>query len=186
MVWTRRDFNHAALVTAGAAAAPVRAAGPGSSLGELYDRSDATALADHVRRGDVTALELLEEAISRVEALNPTLNAVTQKHYDMARGAIRAGLPAGPFTGVPFLLKDLGVQLAGTVTSGGSRLHASDVAGESSLLVKRYQQAGLVIFGKTNTPEFGAALTTENRYLGDCLNPWDTGHSTGGSSGGSW
>jgi len=175
-----------ALLAAGAAATGEAAlASEGDKLTALYSNSDATALAEHVANGEVSAIELLEEAIRRVELVNPTINAISQKHYDLARAAIDKGLPRGPFTGVPFLLKDLSVSLAGTVTTHGSRLHARDVAAKTSLLVQRYQQAGLVIFGKTNTPEYGLALTTENLFLGDCLNPWNLQYSTGGSSGGS-
>jgi Asp-tRNA(Asn)/Glu-tRNA(Gln) amidotransferase A subunit family amidase len=174
-----------ALLAAGAAlAGRAGCVAAGTDIARLYTAADATELAAYVRRGEVSASELLDEAIRRAEWANPRLNVMSQKHYDLARAAIAAGLPKGPFTGVPFLLKDLGVTLAGTVTSGGSRLHAGQVAGSTSTIVRRYQQAGLVIFGKTNTPEYGLALTTENPFLGDCLNPWNTAHSTGGSSGG--
>ena len=191
MTYSRRQFSKMALLAAGATAAGGIGLASGASrrggvqLAALYSNSDATALAEHVARGEVSAMELLDEAIRRVELVNPAINAISQKHYDLARAAIDKGLPKGPFTGVPFLLKDLGVSLAGTVTSHGSRLHANDVAAKTSLLVQRYQQAGLVIFGKTNTPEYGLALTTENLFLGDCLNPWNPRYSTGGSSGGS-
>ncbi len=152
----------------------------------LYGNSDATALAGLVRKGEVTAMELLEEAIRRTELANPDINAVTLKHYELARDYLkRHNPPGGPFAGVPFLLKDLGVQLAGTTTTGGSRILQGLVADRDSALVQRYKQAGLVIFGKTNTPEFGMALTTEPDLFGPCRNPWNLEHSVAGSSGGS-
>lgn len=181
---TRRSFNTLSLTAAGAALAPATVSRAGD-IAELYDQADALELAAHVRSGQLSAQELLEEAIRRVEQVNPRLNAVTIKHYELARKSIAAGLPDGPFRGVPFLLKDLGVRLEGTVTSYGSRLHKHDVAGDNSELVARYRNAGLVIFGKTNVPEYGLALTTENLFWGDCLNPWNPEYSTGGSSGGS-
>jgi Asp-tRNA(Asn)/Glu-tRNA(Gln) amidotransferase A subunit family amidase len=157
----------------------------GGDISTIYDHSDALDLAALVRRGMVTPMELLDEAIRRVEALNPTLNAVTLKHYELARAAITKGLPRGPLAGVPFLLKDLGVQLAGTPTTGGSRSLFGLNAKRDSTLVEMHKRAGLVIFGKTNTPEFGMALTTESIAYGPCHNPWNLDYSTGGSSGGS-
>ena len=183
MVLARRDFNRFALLGAGAALAGGLHAAPGD-IASLYDSADAMALAQLVRAGQVGAKELLDEAVRRAELVNPRINAISLKHYELAADSIARGLPRGPFTGVPFLLKDSGVRLEGTVTTYGSRLHAQDVAKSTSLLVQRYQRAGLVIFGKTITPEYGLALTTENLFQGDCLNPWNTGYSTGGSSGG--
>lgn len=156
-----------------------------SSIQEAYSKHDAVGLADLVRQGQLSTTELLDEAIRRAEQLNPRINAIVAEHYDFARRQLAGQLPDGPFSGVPFLLKDLGAQLNGTVTTGGSRLLKHAVARTNSTLVQRYLQAGLVVFGKTNTPEFGLALTTENLFHGDCLNPWNTAHSTGGSSGGS-
>ena len=179
----RRDFNRLSLMAMGAALTGTAKAAT-TDIASLYEDADAMGLAEQVRLGRVSAKELLDEAIRRTELVNPRINAVTMQHYELARKAIDKGLPAGPFSGVPFLLKDLGVTLAGTVTTNGSRLHRDQLAKSTSLLVQRYQQAGLVIFGKTNTPEYGMALTTENLFLGDCLNPWNPAHSTGGSSGG--
>ena len=131
-------------------------------------------------------MELLEEAIWRVELINPTLNAITLKHYELARDYVKQNdTPDGPFAGVPFLLKDLGIRLAGTATTGGSRFLMGVVADQDSLLVQRHKQSGLIIFGKTNTPEFGMALTTESDLFGPSRNPWNLKHSTAGSSGGS-
>jgi len=149
-----------------------------------YDDYDALGLADLVRKKEVSPLELLEEAIARLEKVDGTLNSVPLKHYDEARAAIDAGLPDGPFTGVPFLLKDLHLLMEGTVTSFGSGAFKDNVADHDSTLTERYKQAGLVIFGKSNSPEFGLAGTTEPRLYGPTRNPWNTEHSPGGSSGG--
>ncbi len=149
-----------------------------------YDQFDGLGLADLVRRGEVTPGELLDDAIARLEAVNPALNAVTATLYDQARAGISGGVPGGPFAGVPFLLKDIGVLLAGTATTNGSRLFASFTADHDSEMVRRYKAAGLVIFGKTNTPEFGLSASTEPQLFGPTHNPWRLDHSPGGSSGG--
>ena len=149
-----------------------------------YEQYDALGLAELVRQREVTPQELLEAAMARVEARDGTINAVVTKMYDQARAAIAAGLPAGPFTGVPFMLKDLGVLYAGVRTSNGSRIFADFVADHDSTLVARYKAAGLVIMAKTNTPEFGIAATTEPQLFGPTRNPWSVAHSAGGSSGG--
>ncbi len=149
-----------------------------------YDRYDALGLAALVRDKQVTAGELLEAAIARVEARNPACNAVVSRLFDEAWATIADGLPEGHFTGVPFLLKDLGLYYKGAVTTGGSRFFADARADHDSELVGRYKTAGLVIFGKTNTPEFGLATSTEPRLFGPTRNPWKLDHSAGGSSGG--
>ncbi len=149
-----------------------------------YDKHDGLGLAVLVKRGDVTAADLLDEAIARTEALNPKINAVIMKHYDEARAQIGRGLPEGPFKGVPFLLKDLHLLLKDTVTTYGSALFEGNKADHNSTLTERYLKAGLVIFGKTNSPEFGLAGTTEPRLYGPTRNPWDLARSPGGSSGG--
>ena len=149
-----------------------------------YEQYDALGLAELVRQRQVTPQELLEAAMARVEARDGTINAVVTKMYDQARAAIAAGLPAGPFTGVPFMLKDLGVLYAGVRTSNGSRIFSDFVADHDSTLVARYKAAGLVIMAKTNTPEFGIAATTEPQLFGPTRNPWSVAHSAGGSSGG--
>ena len=105
--------------------------------------------------------------------------------YDQARAAIAAGLPEGPFTGVPYLLKDLGAHYAGAVTTFGGALFKDFVVDHDSEITTRLRRAGLVIFGKTNTPEMGLAASTEPRLFGPTRNPWSLGHSSGGSSGGS-
>jgi Asp-tRNA(Asn)/Glu-tRNA(Gln) amidotransferase A subunit family amidase len=154
------------------------------SVDELFDREDGLGLADLVRRREVSAKELLDAAIARVEALNPKLNAVVTRMYDAARGAVSAGLPEGPFTGVPYLLKDIGVLYTGAVTTAGSRAFADAVADHDSEITARLKRAGLVIYGKTNTPEMGIATSTEPRLFGPTRNPWNLGYSAGGSSGG--
>jgi amidase len=150
-----------------------------------YQDYDALGLAELVRSGEVSAEELLEAAISQVERHNPAINALVVEMYEHAEASIAAGLPQGPFTGVPFLLKDLRATFAGVPTSSGSRLFAHESATHDSELVIRQKQAGLVIFGKTNTSEFGCCPSTEGTLYGATRNPWDTRLSAGGSSGGS-
>lgn len=148
---------------------------------EDYRRHDAVGLAELVARRDVSAGELLDAAAARMAEVNPKINAVTM---DLTARA-RAETPAhGLFSGVPFLLKDLGQTLAGTPTTGGSRLYADVIAAEDSPLTAAYKGAGLSIFGKTNTPEFGLWPFTESDLLGVCRNPWDLSRTPGGSSGG--
>jgi amidase len=149
-----------------------------------FESYDALGLAELVRQGQTTPEALLEAAIARVEARNPELNAVVMRMYDEARRSIQAGLPQGQLRGVPFLLKDLGLLYKGFATTFGSRLFTGLVAGHDSTLVSRYRQAGLVVFGKTNTPEFGITVTTEPALYGSCRNPWNLARTTGGSSGG--
>jgi len=149
-----------------------------------YEDYDALGLAELVNKGDVSSTELLNEAIERTEKLNPKLNAVVLKHYDEAKQLIADGLPDGPFKGVPFLLKDLHLLWKGTVTSFGSAAWDGYVADHNTTLTDRYLKSGLVIFGKTNSPELGLAGTTEPRLYGATHNPWNLEHSPGGSSGG--
>ena len=145
---------------------------------------DATALAALVRAKEVSPLELVEATIARIEADNPTLNAVIWKRYDEARREASGPLPDGPFRGVPFLVKDIAATLAGAPFAEGSRLGAGYVSPHDSELVARHKRAGLVIVGKTNVPELGILPTTESVYYGPCRNPWDLTRTTGGSSGG--
>lgn len=150
----------------------------------LLDAHDALGLAALVKAREISPTELLEAAIARAESMNPRFNFMAQKHYDYARGAIARGLPQGPFTGVPWLVKDLNTHIAGELSEGGSRFYKGNRATVTSELVRRYEKAGLVIFGKTTTPEFGLTATTENKLTGDTRNPWNPAHITGGSSGG--
>lgn len=148
-----------------------------------YDHFDAVGLAGLVKKGGVSAAELLEESISRTEKVNPKINAVIRPMYEIARK--RAADPVdGPFAGVPFLLKDLIASYAGVEMTGGSRFYRGHVPSEDSEYVKRFKQAGLNIFGKTATPEFGITPSTEPELTGPCRNPWDPLRSPGGSSGG--
>ncbi len=146
---------------------------------------DALDQAARIRSGAVSPLEMTEAAIARIEALDGPLNAVVTRLYDRARAQARDAdaLPAGPFRGVPFLLKDLN-DLAGTPKSMGSRFFEGFVSPASSPHTEAALAAGFVVLGKTNTPEFGLVPTTESAALGPCRNPWDLDHSPGGSSGG--
>jgi amidase len=146
---------------------------------------DATAQAALVREGLVSPSELVGDAIARIEKLNPQINAVIHELFDRALTEADGGLPDGPFRGVPFLLKDLGAELAGTPFCEGTDFAGDYHSTVTQELTARYQRAGLVICGKTNTPEFGILPTAEPRRFGMSRNPWNTGHSTGGSSGGS-
>jgi len=148
-----------------------------------YAAYDGTGLAQLIAGGEVSPAEVLQAAIARIEAHNGDINAVVLKLYEQAESAVRAPA-AGPFSGVPFLLKDLGQYMAGVPTSYGSRLFADSTRPEDSTLVKRYRQAGLIICGKTNTPEMGLATTTEPVLFGATRNPLNRQYSAGGSSGG--
>ncbi len=150
-----------------------------------YEDHDALGLAALIAGGEVSADAVLSAALSRVEARNPALNAVIHRMDDAARQAVAAGLPAGPFTGVPYLIKDLFVLCAGQPTRSGSRLFEGYIADHDSTLIARLRAAGLVLIGKTNTPEFGLNGATEPALFGPTRNPWDTARSAGGSSGGS-
>jgi amidase len=142
-----------------------------------YRRYDALGLAQLVAKGEVSADELMATAMARLEEVNPKINAVTQTFAPRSGGK-------GPLAGVPFLLKDLGAQLSGTATTGGSALFKDSVAAQDSAIVRAYLAAGLSIFGKTNTPEFGLMPVTEPALFGPSRNPWDLTRTPGGSSGG--
>lgn len=146
---------------------------------------DATGQAELVRSKELSPRELVEAAIARIERLNPTVNAVVRPLFDEARAAAAGPLPDGPFTGVPFLLKDLLAAYRGVPLTAGSAFTKEFTPRRDSYLVERYRRAGLVILGKTNTPEFGILPTTEPRLFGPARNPWDPTRTTGGSSGGS-
>ena len=146
-----------------------------------YRSRDAVGLAALVAKGEVTAGELLDTAVARMAEVNPQINAVTRDMTDLARGG---GSGSGPLAGVPYLLKDLGAAYGGVPTSYGSKLLAEVVPAADSALTRLYKAAGLNIFGKTNTPEFGIWPVTEPHLLGVCRNPWDLDRSPGGSSGG--
>src|SRR5262249_36350458 len=153
---------------------------------EEYEQYDALGLAALVRTGEVCPEALLEAAIARIEAHNPLLNAVVTPMFDQARAAIRAGLPSGPFQGVPFLLKDLALAaVPGVPARQGAVLFKDFVPAYEAEIVARLRRAGWVFIGKTAAPELGLAPTTESRLYGVTRNPWDVGRSPGGSSGGS-
>lgn len=150
-----------------------------------YENYDALGLADLVRRRDVSAAELLDEALARAEKAQARVNCFSALHPDLARQQIAEGIGDGPFAGVPFLLKDLGAGLKGTRLTQGSKAFRDFVAEEDSVLTSRYKAAGLVPFAHTTTPEFGNTTTTESALFGATLNPWDPTRIAGGSSGGS-
>lgn len=152
---------------------------------EEYVQLDAVAQAEMVRRGDATASEFLEAAIARAEKVNPRLNAIVIPMYEIARARARGTL-AGPLAGVPFLLKDLFQDYAGVLATSGSRglRRVRATPDRHSEIVVRHLAAGLVIFGRTNTPEFGAKGITEPDAWGPTRNPWNLDLSPGGSSGG--
>lgn len=146
---------------------------------------DATAQAELVRKKKVKPLELVEGAIERIESLNPSLNAVVTPMFEYAREKASDTISDGPFAGVPFLLKDFLAEFAGVRFTEGTAFLSDYIPKEDSELVKRYKNAGLIIVGKTNTPELAVGVTTEPRLFGPTNNPWDTTRTPGGSSGGS-
>lgn len=151
----------------------------------MFDDHDALGLAALVASGEASPDELLDEALARTARLNPALNAVVLVGEEQAREAIQAGLPRGPFRGVPFLLKDLGAEAVGLPSHSGSRLWADTAWPVDAEIVARLRRAGLVIFGRTTAPEGGIGPATEAAvYGGPTRNPWDLGRTPGGSSGG--
>jgi len=150
-----------------------------------YGNFDALGLAELVRTGQISPLELLDEALTRTATVNPRINAVIHLMEGRARASIAAGVPDGPFRGVPFLIKDLMTAYAGEPMRCGSRLFREFVPPEDEELTRRYKAAGLVIFGKTNTPELGVTNVTEPELFGPTRNPWDLERTPSGSSGGS-
>jgi amidase len=147
---------------------------------------DATGLAELVRKGKVSALELVDAAIRRIEKLNPRINAVIWERFEKARQEARGALPKGPFRGVPFLTKDVGCTTAGEPESQGSRFlkNHNYTATATAELAKRIRAAGFVNLGRTNAPEFATMTTTEPLAFGPTRNPWDLTRTPGGSSGG--
>ncbi len=150
-----------------------------------YDQYDGLGIAGLIREKQVSAQEVLEEAIGRIEKMNPRINAVIHPMYDEARHTLKEGLPEGPFSGVPFLLKDLLCSYAGVPLTQGSRAYRNFIPENDSEQVTRYKKAGVVVLGKTNTPEFGLMGITEPELHGPTRNPWNPDHTPGGSSGGS-
>ncbi|MBN2298617.1 MAG: amidase, partial [Deltaproteobacteria bacterium] len=159
----------------------------GDLLGEFkeYDRYDGLGLAELIRKKEISTREVCEEAISRIENINPRINAVITKMYDMASKTLEHPLPDGPFQGVPFLIKDLVSACEGAPMTMGSKAYQDYVPMHDSELMKRFRKSGVVILGKTNTPEFGLMGVTEPELHGPTRNPWNIDHTPGGSSGGS-
>lgn len=155
-----------------------------------YDSFDATDLARLIRTGAVSATEVLDTAIARIEERNPAVNAVVRTTYDAARRVAAQSSACSdddkvrPFAGVPFLVKDSGINVAGEQISNGSRFWADYVATTDSTVMRRYRNAGLLLLGFTNTAENGLASETAPAAHGPTLNPWDETRSAGGSSGG--
>jgi amidase/6-aminohexanoate-cyclic-dimer hydrolase len=149
-----------------------------------YSRFDALGLADLIRSRRASAEEVLEAALTRTNEVNARINAVVVPMFDEAQARVRSGLPNGPFTGVPYLLKDLGIYYTGFRTTAGCRFNADYVADHDSELTRRYKEAGLVILGKSASPEFGLTTSTESALFGATRNPWNLERVAGGSSGG--
>ena len=174
------------LLGCGAAAVLPQAKGAKVNADEL-STMDATGLAELVRKGEVSALELVDAAIRRIEKLNPRINAMIWERFEKARQEARGALPKGPFTGVPFLTKDVGCTTAGEPETQGSRFlkNHNYTAPATAELAKRIRAAGFVNLGRTNAPEFATMTTTEPLAWGPTRNPWDVTRTPGGSSGGS-
>lgn len=150
-----------------------------------YEQYDGLGLAELVRKKAVTPLELVEAAIAQIETHNPAINAVVHRMYDVARHRAAADPGSGPFAGVPMLLKDLLASYPGQPLRNGSRFFQNHVPEHESEIVRRYREAGMIVVGKTNTPELGITGVTEPALFGPTNNPWDLTRTAGGSSGGS-
>jgi amidase len=150
-----------------------------------FQQHDALGIAELIRRKEITPREAVMASIHCIEALNPRLNAVVHQMFERALSDCEGPIPEGPFHGVPFLLKDLTAQCEGEPITSGSRLFKGWISPRDSEMTRRYRKAGLIIVGKTNTPEFGLVPFTESEFLGVCRNPWNPEYTTGGSSGGS-
>jgi amidase len=150
-----------------------------------YEKYDGLGLAQLVQKKEVSPLELCEEAIIRMDRINPKINAVIYRMDNLARAAAKGPIPTGPFSGVPFLCKDLVSAIAGVPMNKGSKSCRNYVPTQDSEMARRYKAAGLIVLGKTNTPEFGLMGITEPELHGPTRNPWNIDHTPGGSSGGS-
>ncbi|BCH35806.1 6-aminohexanoate-cyclic-dimer hydrolase [Mesorhizobium sp. L-8-10] len=153
------------------------------SIERLLWEEDATTLADLVRRGEVSPIELVDAAIARAERVNPEINAIAEETFERARERAKTVDRGAPLAGVPFAIKDLGIAQKGVPTHGGSCIPAF-VPDFDSVLTERYLAAGLIPIATSTTPEHGLRLMTESAAFGITRNPWNTGHTTGGSSGG--
>jgi amidase len=150
---------------------------------DAFSGIDAVGQAALVRAKKVTSLELVDAAIARIQSGNPKINAVVAEYFDKARQQAKTSLPASPLSGMPYLIKDLN-DIKGEVATSGSRLMAKHIGTENNLMAQKAIDAGMIVVGKTNTPEFGLMASTESMLLGACHNPWNPDYSTGGSSGG--
>lgn len=155
-----------------------------SGLAAEYSNYDGLGLGELIAKREISPIELLNAVRQRVDALNPRLNALCHLFFEKAEAQVNAVLGTGLFRGVPFALKDLGQYMVGTTTSAGSRIWKNSVGDFDSTLVERHKKAGLVIFGKTNSPELGLTATTESIQFGQTRNPWNLERTAGGSSGG--
>ena len=149
-----------------------------------YTKLDAMGLAALVRSKEISANELLDEALTRAHAAQDTLNCFTTLFPEIGRKQIEDGLPDSPLSGVPFATKDLAIEVQGAPLTNGSRLFDGNIAQRDSVIVERYRKAGLVLFGQTTSPEYGLTTSTESALYGQTRNPWDLGRTSGGSSGG--
>jgi amidase len=154
------------------------------SIERLLWEEDATGLAARVKAGDVTSAELVEAAIGRAERLAPQINPIAERLYERARAKAATVDRVAPFAGVPFAMKDIGAVVKGVPLHSGSRIPPF-VADWSSTVFERAEAPGLVTIATTTTPEWGLRLVTETARFGITRNPWNPGHTTGGSSGGS-
>ncbi|MDR3514190.1 MAG: amidase [Azospirillaceae bacterium] len=150
-----------------------------------YLTFDGIGLAQAIAAGEVSPEEALDAALARLDAVDPTINAVVLRAEAFARARLRDGVGTGPFAGVPFLVKDLSLPIAGLTQTSGSAFFKGYVPNFDSTLAERQQAAGLVVIGRTASTELGLGPVTETRVYGPCRNPWDPSRQTGGSSGGS-
>src|ERR1700761_3011160 len=148
-------------------------------------RHDGVALAERVRKGEVTPTELATQVAAAIAKVNPTLGAVIEVFDDVVADPLRDGMcPDGVFAGLPYLMKDLGPTLKGRKQEMGAKLMQGNVTAEDSYLTGRIRQAGLNIMGRTTTPEFGTCGSAENPEIYITRNPWDLAFTAGGSSSG--
>ena len=156
------------------------------AISDIYGAQDGLALAALVKQGEVSASEVIEEAISRAEAVDGTLNFLTYKAYEEGRAmAADPNLPDGPFKGVPWLVKEIATDWEGLQNTNACPFFKDIVSTTDCERVTRIKKAGFVLLGKSNSPEAGWALSTEPKMYGATVNPWDTTRTPGGSSGGS-
>ena len=181
---SRRQFlAYSSLALAATAMPALVSRKPVFAANDPFVALDGVAQAALIRNGDASAMDVLEAAIARIDATNPSLNAVVTKLYDRARDTASAGTLSGPFAGVPTLIKDLD-DVAGARSTYGCRAMMGYVPDKTDEYVQACIDAGLNVVGKSNTPEYGLAATTESLALGPCYNVWDRTRSGGGSSGG--